>query len=195
MISKKLIKNRLNNTPNPMREQDFLDMHIAVEGYLKHLFLVGLRLQDCTYKESVKMIRVSYIKVNSSSFKAAFRLMRCRTSWHQMKSRNNRLKELDSLFGDYTSKVRNIIIHGNYFPYKANELELLYNIDKAFLQELELTISAYFRGKSILNNTPKDFGAGKGTISNITQIDKVLRQSSGQQPLSFTSAQSRYSRL
>lgn len=101
MISKKLIKNRLNNTPNPIREQDFLDMHIAVEGYLKHLFLVGLRLQGCTYKESVKVIRGSFIRVNSGSFRAAFILMNCRKSWHQMKNRNNRLKELDRLFSDY----------------------------------------------------------------------------------------------
>lgn len=195
MISKKLIKSRLNNTPNPIREQDFLDMHIAVEGYLKHLFLVGLRLKGCTYKESVQVIRGSYIRVNSDSFKAAFILMNCNTRWHQMKIRNNRLKELESLLANYTSKVRNIIVHGNYYPYQANELELLYNIDKAFLQELEITVSHYFRGNTILNNTPKDFGASKGTIIGIAQIESILRQLRGQRPLLFTTAQRRYSRL
>lgn len=195
MISKKLIKNRLNNTPNPIRQQDFLDMHIAVEGYLKHLFLVGLRLQGCTYKESVKVIQSHHIKLNSDTFKAAFRLMKSKKSWHQIKNKAKRLRELEKLCYDYTSKVRNIIVHGNFYRYKSDELKLLYEIDKAFIEELELTMEKLFKGNTILKNTPTNFGAKKGTISDISKIASKLNQSAGLKPISFTTAQSKYNKL
>lgn len=192
MLSKSIIIQRLQENPNEVSEDHFLKMHIAVEGYLKWLFLVGLRINGCTYSSAAKVIQRHFIRLNTKSFKAAFRLLGVKKSWHQIKTNDPNLKTLEYLCFNYTSPIRNQLVHGNYYDFKERECELAYQMNKAFIQQLEKTIQVYKNGNAILQNTPTQFGAKKGTIADEIAIGRILNQSPGLKPMRFEEAKKRF---
>ncbi len=139
-----------------------------------------------------EVIQRHFIRLRSDSFKAAFQLLGIKKSWHHIKTQNKRLRELEYLCLKYATPIRNQLVHGNYWAYQPNELELLYNIDKAFITELELMVQKYCNGNTILNHTPTQFGAKKGTINDTLKIGRILNQSPGLRPMPFSEAKRRF---
>lgn len=164
-MSKKNIKEALNLIPNStVTSDEFKKMHEYMESYIKKILLIGLRKAGGKYKVSDRVIRHSFIKINGSSFTKSMQLIGM-PNWNILKANNEKLAKLESLVINYSCHVRNILVHGGYYPNKQDEYELLYNIDKDFIIEIENEIFKHL-GMKILENTPKDFGISKGLIDN-----------------------------
>ena len=61
MIPIKQLKSVLSSTKRNNNSVDFFTIHRYVEGYLKRVFLIGLRLNGVQYENSVKIVDVTYL--------------------------------------------------------------------------------------------------------------------------------------
>ena len=126
-MSKKFIKNHINKSfISPISCEDFKNIHECVEAYIKEILLLGLRRQGGNFKQSSRVIRHSYIKIEEYTFKKSMELLMM-PNWNSMKTNNFRLAELEYFVLNYSCKVRNILVHGNFYPSKISEYEFLYN--------------------------------------------------------------------
>lgn len=172
MSKKYIYTNLIVEKSSQINCEDFKRMHECLESYIKEILLLGLRNKGGKYKESDRVIRHSFIKVKADTFDKAMLLIGM-PSWRSLKANNTKLRKLENLVLNYSCHVRNILVHGGYYPSKPNEYELLYNIDKNFIIEIEQEIFKKF-GKNILQNKPKDFGIIRGTTDNESFLFSLL---------------------
>jgi len=128
----KTLKETINKNINS--DKYFLDLHFTLEGYLRRLIFIGLRLNDVRYKTAQLAIKKYHEGLNALIDKI----------WELLKFDE---KEINS-FGNYsklknyviniTSKYRNYRTHGIYDVITDKELfKNLILVDKNFICEIE----------------------------------------------------------
>ena len=116
MSKKNIISNLTSTITNQATCDDFKNMHECLESYFKEILLIGLRKKGGKYKDASRAIRHSFIKMNSNTFNRAMQLIEMPDSWNDMKKKNSKLAELENLVLNYSCHVRNILVHGGYYP-------------------------------------------------------------------------------
>lgn len=175
-------------------------MHKFFETYMKYLALTVLRLNGAKYKEAKSYISKAWIPCNQDQLrKMVLVLLNQRANnkqyWTQLLKKNKRLSVSLELLFNYAGRIRNLTFHGNYYPFKEGEENLIYNVYMQTIEALEQLISKQKRGNKILKNTPTEFGAGRGTLTTRNQFKQILPFQTAGLPYSYEKAQQLYDTL
>ena len=178
MVDLQHLKNLLQTTPTSITTSDFIELHKGVEGYIRRLFLIGLRLDGVKYETSLEVIKKSYLNNNDLLKKIIKLISKNAKDISDFENNNPDFKVLLDLFFNFTTVYRNRVVHGVYdVIHDDNTLKHCYYINKYFLIEFEATLNnlAY---KSAFD-TPTNWGAGRSTSTeSFSQV--VTRLSLGQ---------------
>ena len=165
------IKKIVELIPNNVTTDNFIDIHKAVEGYIRRLLLIGLRVNDVSYKVAQQVIKGSYLNNRVLIEKTIKLITKGTKEISDFENSNNDLEILKNLFLEFTSIYRNRVVHGIYKTINDQTvLNYCYYIDKYLIIEFEQTLlllnykSAY--------DTPTDWGAVRGTSTE--SFDQVI---------------------
>lgn len=170
MINLQNLKTLVATSPQNITTDDFIKMHKGVEGYIRRLLLIGLRLNGVKYETSLEVIKMSYLN-NKQLIKTTIELITRRTkTLNDFETHNSDFKKLIELFFEFTSIYRNRVIHGVYESINDQViLKHCYYIDKFLIEEFELTLQL-LHFKSAYDK-PTDWGAVRTTSSEtINQV-------------------------
>ena len=173
MIFLKKFKQYLAETPEYLSSDVFLKMHKYVEGYLRRLELIGLRLNNVQYKSAQELISLTYLN-NRALLQAVFKLLsKGNKRLEELEATYPDLKILIKLFFEFSSIYRNRLVHGVLEEIHDEEtLKYCYLVDKSFVLELERVLELEF-GHSAFDK-PKKWGAT--TIRSTETIDQIRRR-------------------
>jgi len=175
MINLNNLRNLIAQNPQSLTTDDFIKIHKNVEGYIRRLLLIGLRINGVKYETSMEVIKMSYLN-NKDLIKTTIDLITKGTkNLSDFETTNSDFKELLELFFDFTSIYRNRVIHGVYE--NINDQLILkhcYFIDKFLIEEFEQTLKS-LNFKSAFDK-PTDWGAIRSTSTeSINQIISRLK--------------------
>ena len=184
--------------PKTSKEVD--QMHKFFETYMKHLALTVLRLNGAKYKEAKSYVTKSWIPCNQDQLRKMVLLLfnqkaNNKQYWTQLLKKNKVLRVSLELLFNYAARIRNLTVHGNFYPFKEGEEALIYSIYIKVIESLEQLISKQKRGNKILRNNPTEFGAGRGTKVTRTQFKQILPFQTAGLPYSYDKAQQLYDTL
>lgn len=144
----------------------FLKQHFYMEGYLKRLLFIGLRLNSVQYKMAQDVI-AAYHEPLEKMIERAWSLSGFDYK-HDVSNYGN-YKSLEIYFVKFTAKYRNYRVHGVYDKIKDDELlELLITINFRYFNICNSYINS--KGRPSVFNEPKDWGAKKGLQENMAQV-------------------------
>lgn len=201
MHTKTHIKNFIaSKIAQPIHYRDVEQMHKFFETYIKHMALTVLRLNGGKYQESRQYITKAWIPCSEEQLqKIILKLFNQKPTnkryWQQLLAKNRKLRISIELVFSYAVRVRNLIFHGNYYPFKEGEEALLYQIYVKAIENIEQLISKQKNGRKILNHSPSEFGAPKGTLTRKNQLKNILRFQMAGLPYSFEKATQLYDTL
>ena len=116
MISVKQLKTVLSSNKRTNTSDDFFKSHRYVEGYIKRVFLVALRLNGVQYKNAMKIIEGTYIKTGSLIEKVLFLLNQTGGKQQQvitqLKKSHPDFFKINELVLKFTVPYRNRLAHG-----------------------------------------------------------------------------------
>lgn len=184
--------------PKTSKEVD--QMHKFFETYMKHLALTVLRLNGAKYKEAKSYVTKSWIPCNQDQLRKMVLLLfnqkaNNKQYWTQLLKKNKALRISLELLFNYAARIRNLTVHGNFYPFKEGEEALIYSIYTKTIEALEQAISKQKRGNKILRNNPTEFGAGRGTMVTRNQFKQILPFQTAGLPYSYDKAQQLYNTL
>ncbi len=166
MLALKQCKKILNK--NEISDEYFLELHFCIEGCIKRLLFIGLRLNGVEYKTARESID-KYYKPFYKMLEQAFSL----TGFDYQKDlcEYKNYKEIEEFFLGFSTKYRNYRVHGvmDKISSKNNELlKTLIRLDKLFIKTINDFI-AEKKGITIFDE-PKKWGAKKGTINSLEEV-------------------------
>lgn len=171
MISLQKLKVLKTLSPVSPTSDEFIKIHKGVEGYMRRLLFIGIRLNNVKYSTALEVINLSYLN-NPELIKKCIVLVSCtRHNITDFETQNPDLKVLLDLFFTFTSIYRNRLVHGIYE--KIDNQELLkhcYYIDKYLITEFETTL--YQLGYKSAFDSPTEWGATK--IQSYETFDQVI---------------------
>ncbi len=181
MVALKQCQKILNK--NEISDEYFLELHFCIEGCIKRLLFIGLRLNGVEYKTARESID-KYYKPFPSMLEVAFSLAGFDYKKDLCKYKN--YKEIEEFFLGFSTKYRNYRVHGvmDKISSKNNELlKTLITLDKLFIKTINDFI-AEEKGVTIFDK-PRKWGAKKGTINNFKEVfDNILKTKSKNQQYS-----------
>lgn len=154
--------------PNPIRINDFLDLHATTEAYFRRLLYISLRLKGENDKDARKMSDLCKLNSNEILDKALKFIGDRKTpksvipfNISTIKSSNSRLKVLYNYYISFVTRHRNKYLHGAVTGFAQNTLDMLYCLELNFLKEIEALLRSEF-GQTCLNK-PTNWGAVRVT--------------------------------
>jgi len=177
MISLSQLKTVLEGNPEPPGSERFLRLHRYLEGYIKRVMLIGLRLKGVQYENSRKILEITYINTANLIDKVLV-LLDQSDSKHNAVIKNLRKThwaffELKDLVLKFTSVYRNRLVHGTIGELKDQGLiDYLYHVDRSFYREFEQLLKSEY-GHSAFER-PGDWGAKNGIQEKIENTVKRL---------------------
>ncbi len=193
MISIKQLKSVLSSNKRTNTSDDFFKSHRYIEGYIKRVFLIGLRLKGVQYKNSVKIIEGTYIKTASLIDKVLFLLNENGGKQQQfitsLKTSHPEFFQVNDLVLKFTAPYRNRLAHGTIEELKDQELvNWLCHINRSYFKEFESLLIKEF-GHSAFEE-PGKWGAKRGVPGKIEDTVKNLKLGSiVTEPMSLASVQ------
>lgn len=175
----------------------FIELHRYVEGYLRRLLLIGLRLHEVQYKQAQKIIELTFLN-KRALIEKSFTLISYGTfALKQAKKEYPRFAISADLFFNFTSPYRNWLVHGVHDNIHDPELlECLCRSDRQFIIEFEKILRDQFHRSAF--DKPGDWGAQKGkkeenipALIKRLGLKKVLKGA----PMSLTEAKNRLEKL
>lgn len=167
MITVKQLKAVLSLNKSGNTSDDFFKSHRYVEGYIKRVFLIGLRLNGVQFKNAVKIIEGTYIKTDSLIEKVLFLLNHNHTHGKQqqviesLKKSHTEFFQMNELVLKFTVPYRNRLAHGTIEELKDQELiDWLCHINRSYFKEFENLLLKEF-GHSAFEE-PGKWGAKRG---------------------------------
>jgi hypothetical protein len=139
----------------------FIDRHRCVEGYLRRLLLIGLRLNAVQYRQAQRIIQSSRLFMPDIMKKSIDLISRNRFSFKEAKTKYPEFATATDLFMKFTSPYRNLLVHGIIDT--IHELQLLQDLcqaDRQFLLQFEKFLQAEFNKSAF--DKPTTWGAQKG---------------------------------
>jgi hypothetical protein len=201
MHTKKHIKEFIRlRIDQPKTCQDFEQIHKFFETYMKYMAVTIIRINGGKYQETKSYVSKGWIPCTEEQIrKMILKLFNQKTGnkryWEQLLKKNKELSICLELLFKYATRVRNLIFHGNYYPFKEGEEALIYDIYIQTIAGLEQMISKQKKGNKILDNSPTDFGAKKGTLARMNQLKNILAFQSAGRPYSYDKAQQLFDQL
>ncbi len=192
MVYLKNIKERLR-TARGCSVPSFVELHRYVEGYLRRLLLIGLRLHEVQYRQAQKIIEFSFLN-SFALVEKSFLLLSYHTfTLNQAKKKFPKFATSTDLFFKFTSPYRNWLVHGVYDTIHDSELlECLCLADRQFIIEFEKVLKDQFNRSAF--DKPGDWGARRGkreedlpALIRRLHLGKVLKGA----PMSITAAKKR----
>lgn len=193
MISVKQLKAVLSLKKRINTSDDFFKSHRYVEGYIKRVFLIGLRLNGVQYKNAVKIIEGTYIKTDSLIEKVLFLLSHNGGKQQQvitsLKKSHPEFFQMNELVLKFTVPYRNRLAHGTIEELKDQELvDWLCHINRSYFKEFESLLLKEF-GHSAFEE-PGKWGAKRGIQKKTEDIVKNLKLGSiVSKPMTLASVQ------
>jgi len=177
MISSKRLQIFLNDNSALCDSEYFLKTHIYVEGYVKRVMLIGLRLNGVQYANSEKIVEGTYIPTANLIEKVLWLLD---SSGHKQKKVADNLKKthpdffiLKDLVVKFTAIYRNRLAHGTIDKLADQELvKFLCHTNRSFFQSFEALLEKE-HGHSAFDK-PRDWGAQIGIQESIENTLKRL---------------------
>ncbi len=143
-----------------IKTEEFIKTHRAVEGYLKRLLLIGLRLKGMKYKQAQKTISNTFLKNVDLSHKCVQLIdsAKSKTFW----TAHADLKILRNLFLEFSSIYRNKVEHAVIAEIRDEQLlKLLMYVNISFLSAFEKVLKAEFDKSAF--SPPTEWGARRST--------------------------------
>lgn len=174
MISVKKLQTALSTKST---SEDFFKTHRYLEGYIKRVFLIGLRLQGVQYDNSVKIVDGTYLHTGALIEKV-LHVLSCnagtqRDTILKLNAAHADFFKLKELFLKFTAPYRNRLAHGTIEELKDQELvDWLCHINRAFFKEFEKMLQSEF-GQSAFDE-PGAWGAKRGIAEAIEVTVKKL---------------------
>lgn len=155
--------------------EEFLLIHRFVEGYLKRITFIALRLHDVQYQTSLELANFAYIGGVFSQIKKVFELLPGNHTLNSISEKHNDFKVFQELFTKYTSSLRNRLLHGGIGKLRDEEvLRYAALIDQRFIKEFEKVLKEEWNASAF--DTPKAWGAKRITTSeNKIEVAKRLK--------------------
>jgi hypothetical protein len=173
MINLQNLKSLISSNPQNVTTEDFIKIHKGVEGYIRRLLFIGLRLNCVKYNTSLEVIKMSYLNNRDLLTKTIELISNKTKTLTDFENMNYDFKELINLFFGFTAIYRNRILHGvDENIHDQTVLKHCYYIDKYIIVEFEDTLKS-LDYKSAFDK-PKDWGA-KTIVSNET-FNKVIKR-------------------
>jgi len=149
-----------------------------MEGYIKRVFLIGLRLNGVQYNNSVKIVEGTYINTRVLIEKVLFLLNGADGKQKQLISKlkiaHPEYFKLNELFLKFAAPYRNRLAHGTIEELKDQELvKWLCHINRSFFKEFEALLQKEF-GHSAFD-VPGQWGAKRGASEKIEDTVKKLK--------------------
>lgn len=168
MISVSKLKKIVNSRKKNFSTDDFLYVHRFTEGYLKRITFIALRLHDIQFKTAQELADFVYIGGIFSQIKKVFELLPGNHTLESISKKHKEFAVFQELFTQYTSSLRNRLLHGGIGNLKDEEvLRYASLIDKRFIIEFEKVLKTEW-GHSAFE-TPREWGAKRIT----TKKDKI----------------------
>lgn len=171
MISNVNLKKVLDKSYTSYFSDDVLKIHRHVEGYLKRVYLIGLRLNSVQYEIARTIVDTSHLDIKSMVNKAWYLLYSASHSNQSaaishLSANYPDMIKLRDLFFSFSCVYRNKLAHGIIDTISGQELiDTLCHLNISFYKEMErvfqldLGHSAY--------DSPGDWGATRGTSENV----------------------------
>lgn len=188
-----------NQTTKNKSQKEVEQIHKYFETYLKHLALTTLRLHGGKYKESRSYVSNAWIPCNMKMLQTLLLKL-----FHQKNNTQNWKKVLQvhpplatylELLFNYNIPIRNQLFHGNYYSFKENEENLIFDIYLSSINAIETLIAIKKKGKMILHHTPTDFGASSGKKYTTGQLRSILNFQAATKGYKFEKAQNIYNSI
>lgn len=177
MISLSQLKTVLDANPKPSGSEDFLRLHRYLEGYVKRVMLIGLRLKGVQYENSRKIVESTYISTANLIEKVLVLLDQSGRKHNAvitgLKKTHSGFFELKDLVLKFTSVYRNRLAHGTIGELKDQDLiDYLCHINRSFYKEFEQLLKKEY-GHSAFER-PGDWEAKNGIQEKIENTVKRL---------------------
>ena len=154
-------------------QPQFIKIHLTVEGIIKRLLFIGLRKNGVQYKTAQQAIAEYYESNKTTILEKAWNL--CGIDYQKTVSADPAYKTMENLFLAFSSKYRNILVHGNDGALHDIELvKTLIQVDKKFIQSIEFALKN--NNKPSFFEPPKAWGIKNGTITDIDEVYRTLLQ-------------------
>lgn len=163
-LNLKSIENLSNTMNSEIKIKDFLDIHTLSELFFRRLLYISLRLNDENDKDAKKMTILCSLNSNEILEKAINLIGRKKLNnegekfdFTQMKSKYIDFSVFFNYYNNFTSRHRNLYLHGINEDINEKTLKLLCCIESQMLKEIEKILKTEF-GKSCID-TPTTWGA------------------------------------
>lgn len=158
------IENLLKERNSEIKIKDFLDIHTLSEFYFRRLLYISLRLNNENDKDARKITNLCSLNSNEILEKAINLISKKKLNnngekldFTQLKSKYINFSVFFNYYKNFTSRHRNLYLHGINENISQNTLNLLYCIERQMLKEIEIILKNEY-GKSCID-TPTIWGA------------------------------------
>ncbi|EJE8694702.1 hypothetical protein M5264_004115 [Vibrio vulnificus] len=144
---------------------EFLHIHRHMEGYLKRVLLIGLRLKSVKYKDAEFIVDRIHLDIASTIDKCLYLLDGSGSTQgvyiNGLKARHSDLFVLINIFVKFCSKYRNQVAHGIIGDISSQEaLDVLCHVNLSLYKEFERVLMAEHSCSAF--DEPKAWGASRG---------------------------------
>jgi hypothetical protein len=151
--------------------QQFLKIHLTVEGVIKRLLFIGLRINGVRYKTAQQAIAEYYEKDKTAIIKKAWNL--CGIDYEKTVRKKPDYTTMENLVFEFSSKYRNQLIHGNDGAiHNQNLLKTLIQIDQKYIAAIEAVLKS--QNKPSLFEQPRKWQLEKSVITDKNEVLKNL---------------------
>ena len=178
MISTSQLKNELSISSARNDGRFFFQTYTHLEGYVKRVMLIGLRLHGVRYDNAIKVVDSTYINTANLIEKVLFLIDRSGKNQTQvlgdLKTRFPEFFILKNVLMDFSAVYRNRLAHGTISELKDQEIiDLLCHVNQSFFQSFEELLHSNY-GRSAFD-TPSDWGAVRGSMEAIENTVNRLK--------------------
>ncbi len=178
MISPSRLKEVFSNAPSVLDSNYFFKTHIHLEGYVKRVMLIGLRLNGVQYNNGTKVVDSTYIHTGNLIEKVLWLIDQ------SGKKQGDIVKKLKTKYPDFfiikeivlkfSAPYRNRLAHGTIAKLHDQEMiNYLCHVNTSFIDAFEILLksehgqSAYYK--------PGEWGAIQGKPESLEHTVKRLK--------------------
>lgn len=170
-IIRSLIENEKEGELNTV---DFMQMHIAVESYLKRVLFIALRSKGVNYKYCQEVIKSSFLTNDKLFDKVIILLDKLKSSETYINDTFN-FNILFDLFKNFSSVYRNKVVHG-VIP-EINDMEVLKYcilINKNLIIKIEESLSSVYGNQAL--EELKNWKFERNQANENISVENIIRK-------------------
>lgn len=190
MISPTQLRKVLGDRSSKRSSDTFFKLHVHIEGYVKRVMLIGLRLNGCQYNNSQRIVESTYITTANLIEKVLWLIDGVDKKQGEviadLKDKHEDFFKIKELVINYSAVYRNRLAHGTINVLNdQDKIDSLCHVNHTFFLAFEKLLKNEY-GHSAFE-TPGSWGAKTGTNEDITKTVKRLKLGSiVKEPLSIT---------